>query len=100
MAILELLYNKEKVVRTRRRKPNDTILLGEYRNGNIRRMQIVNDDTISLQEVKEEKRRIRSIEHARINGEEINRMGGVSGHKWGNFKHEYIWTPDEITPDA
>ncbi len=99
MAILELLYNHEKVVRTRRRKPDETISMGSYLSGYRRRMQIIDDDTVSIQEVRlEENFRIRSIEHARLHGEEINKMGGVKGHVWGTFKHEYIWTPNEITP--
>lgn len=100
MAILELLYNKNMVVRTRRRKPDEYILMGRYRNGSTRRMHIEDHDTICIQEVRTEDRlRMRTIEHARLQGEEINRMGGVTGHIWGNFRHEYIWAPSEITPD-
>lgn len=105
MAILELLYNKpqgkefSQVVRTRRRQAGEIIMLGSYDNGNRRRMRILDDDTITLEEVLfEGKMRLRHIEHARLHAEEINKMQGIKGHVWGNFRHEYMWTPNEITP--
>ena len=96
MAILELLYNKDVVVRTQRRKPREIIPLGEYRNGHLRRMVILDSDTVSIQE----HYAFHTEEHAYLSGEDINRVGGIVGHIWENFRREYIWTPDSITPDA
>lgn len=99
MAILELLYNKDVIVRTKRRSPKETILIKESQNGSHRRMHIVDDDTISIQEVREGMSYPQMIQHERLERDEINRRGGIVGHAWGNFHHEYIWTPSEITPN-
>lgn len=99
MAILELLYNKDRVVRTRRRSPKETILVDNCKKGMQRQMQIIDDDTIFIQEVHREALYPYIVQHERIEKEEINRRGGIVGHTWGNFRREYIWTPSEITPN-
>jgi len=98
MAIIEMIYNKNKVVRTRRCYPPETIPIGFYRNRNLRRLHIIDDDTISIQEVELDRLPVNTREHAHLSGAEINATGGITGIKWGNFRREYIWTPSEITP--
>ncbi len=94
MVIFEVIYNKGVRVRERQKNPDEYVLLGWYCNGNPRRMHVLTNHAVSIEEVKEKYGYFDVEEHARLDGEEINQLGGIRGKRWGSFHHEYEWRAD------